>query len=75
MVLFGGDPQLVFMLSFLTHIHFFQVSETPSAPMSAIKKVDERLLEKLSLLEENGGKKPVEDIVTDLWSIMKQNGG
>ena len=43
--------------------------------MSAIKKVDERLLEKLSLLEENGGKKPVEDIVTDLWSIMKQNGG
>lgn len=52
-----------------------KVSETPSAPMSAIKKVDERLLEKLSLLEENGGKKPVEDIVTDLWSIMKQNGG
>ena len=43
--------------------------------MSAIKEVDERLLEKLSLLEESSGKKKVEDIVTDLWSIMKQNGG
>ena len=51
------------------------MSETPTAPMSAIKNVDERLLEKLSLLEENSGKKPVEDVVTDLWSIMKQNGG
>jgi len=52
-----------------------KVSETPTAPMTAIKKVDERLLEKLSLLEKNNGKKKVEDIVTDLWSIMKQNGG
>jgi len=52
-----------------------KVSETPTAPLNAIKKVDERLLEKLSLLEESSGKEKVEDIVTDLWSIMKQNGG
>ena len=51
------------------------MSETPTAPMAAIKNVDERLLEKLNLLEESEGKKPVEDVVSDLWSIMKQNGG
>ena len=43
--------------------------------MTAIKNIDERLLEKLSLLETSSGKKKAEDIVTDLWSIMKQNGG
>jgi len=52
-----------------------KVSETPTAPMTAIKNIDERLLEKLSLLETSSGKKKAEDIVTDLWSIMKQNGG
>ena len=41
------------------------MSDTPTVPMSAIKNVDERLLEKLNSLEESGGKKPVEDDVSD----------
>jgi len=52
-----------------------KVSETPTTPIKAIEKVDERLLEKLSLLEESGSKQNMDAFVTDLWSIMDQNGG
>ena len=38
------------------------------------KNVDARLLEKLKLLQEDS-KSDMGDVVTDLWSIMKQNGG
>ena len=51
------------------------MSETPTTPIKAIEKVDERLLEKLSLLEESGSKQNMDAFVTDLWSIMDQNGG
>ena len=51
-----------------------KVSETPTTPIKAIEEVDERLIEKLSLLEKTGNKN-MEDVVSDLWSIMEQNGG
>ena len=56
------------------HTFFFKVSETPTTPIKAIEEVDERLIEKLSLLEKTGNKN-MEDVVSDLWSIMEQNGG
>ena len=51
------------------------MSETPTTPIKAIEEVDERLLEKLSLLEESGSKSNMDAFVSDLWSIMDQNGG
>ena len=53
---------------------FLKVSETPTTPIKAIEEVDERLIEKLSLLEKTGHNN-MEDVVSDLWSIMEQNGG
>ena len=50
------------------------MSETPTTPIKAIEEVDERLIEKLSLLEKTGHNN-MEDVVSDLWSIMEQNGG
>ena len=55
--------------------YVFQVSETPSAPMDRLEKMDLRLLEKLALLEESEGKSGAEAVVSDLWSIMEQNEG
>lgn len=54
-----------------------KVSETPSAPRKRLEEeLDSRLLEKLALLEESSaGKVGAQAVVTDLWSIMKQNGG
>lgn len=50
-----------------------KVSESPTTPIKAIKEVDERLLEKLSLLEESSDKKKMEAYVSDLWAIMKHS--
>ena len=54
--------------------YVLQVSETPSAPMDRLEKLDLRLLEKLALLEGEG-KSGAEAVVSDLWSIMEQNEG
>ena len=51
-----------------------KMSETPSAPLESLG-MDSRLLEKLALLEETEGKQGAEAVVSDLWSIMKQNEG
>ena len=60
---------------FVTNKNFLlQVSETPTTPIKALEEVDERLLEKLSLLEKTGPRN-MDDVVADLWSIMEQNGG
>mgnify|MGYP006908679953 CR=1 FL=1 len=56
-------------------MYFFQVSETPSAPMKQLEEMDSRLLEKLALLEESQGQVGAQAVVSDLWSIMKQNEG
>ena len=56
-------------------IIFFQVSETPSAPMKQLEGMDSRMLEKLALLEESQGHVGAQAVVSDLWSIMKQNEG
>ena len=50
------------------------MSETPSAPLERLEDIDSRLLEKLALLEEEG-RAGAEAVVSDLWSIMKQNEG
>ena len=53
----------------------FKVSETPTTPLKTIENVDERLLEKLALLEKSGDKQKMKDYVSDLWTIMKTNTG
>ena len=52
-----------------------QVSETPTTPLKTIENVDERLLEKLALLEKSGDTQNMKDYVSDLWTIMKNNSG
>ena len=52
-----------------------KVSETPTTPLKTIENVDERLLEKLALLEKSGDKQKMKDYVSDLWTIMKTNSG
>ena len=51
------------------------MSEAPSAPIEQLEDIDSRLLEKLALLEEKEGGVGAEAVVSDLWSIMKQNEG
>ena len=51
------------------------MSETPTTPLKTIENVDERLLEKLALLEQSGDKQKMKDYVSDLWTIMKNNSG
>ena len=56
-------------------ILILQMSEKPSAPLEHLEDIDSRLLEKLALLEEKEGRAGAEAVVSDLWSIMKQNEG
>ena len=56
-------------------VSLFKVSETPTTPLKTIENVDERLLEKLALLEKSGDKQKMKDYVSDLWTIMKTNSG
>ena len=49
-----------------------KMSETPTTPIKAIENVDERLLEKLNMLEKSGDKQRMKDYVTELWSIVEQ---
>lgn len=52
-----------------------KVSETPTTPIKTIENIDQRLLEKLSLLEQSGDTEKMKSYVTDLWSTMKNRGG
>ena len=55
-----------------------RLASKPAAPLVALEDenlLDPRLREKLSLLESSAGKQSAEAVVSDLWSIMKQNGG
>ena len=40
-----------------------------------LRFIDQRLLEKLSLLEQSGDTEKMKSYVTDLWSTMKNRGG
>ena len=68
-----GDSGTMKQLEVGNDVVYGKVSETPTTPIKAIEKVDERLLEKLSLLEQGSNKKNMEDYVSNLWAIMKSN--
>ena len=68
-----GESSKMKQLEIGNDVVYGKVSEAPTTPMKAIKNVDERLLEKLSLLEKGSNKKDMEDYVSNLWAIMKSN--
>ena len=68
-----GDSSTMKQLEVGNDVVYGKVSEAPTTPIKAIEKVDERLLKKLSLLEQGSNKKNMEDYVSNLWAIMKSN--